>query len=870
MSKRLAPGAVVVLLVLRVGASCKTGKIGEPAVDCPQTCNDGVFCTSDTRVGDPANCTAACVFTPITACINGDGCCAAGCDTSTDSDCSATCGDGVVDAGEACDGNCPTTCDDGVLCTKDTLVGSASNCSAQCSFTDITTCDNGDGCCPAGCANDNDCGGASCVTGVSGGYAGVAMSSQTGSFEIVLTVVPQTAPLEAGVGLAGGTSTGLTWSNLATVVRFNPQGLIDVMNSALPYQSLLSMAYAANTTYRVREVVNVATHTYSVFVKAGAGAEETLATEYAFRVEQQSVTSLDQWGTVSDGGVLRVCLVSVTPVTPGVTVTVTPPSPVTVQVNANQQFTATVTGSTDMTVTWKVDEASGCGSVTAAGLYKAPAISNTCHVTATSNADRTKSATATVNIQPEATGTCSDNTQNNGETDVDCGGDTSGCSRCAIDRRCGIGDDCASLYCASGLCQPHITGTIRYVAPDDDLTLDHLGDDTSGDGSIDSPWFTLNKAWAAMNAGDVVYMRGGTYHYSSSQSLSNKSGSATAPLMVWSYPGEAPVIDGGSNSDYEIVTTSNVSYLYMKGIRITNLPQPNPISTNAGYYGLRVEEYTTNTTFELIETDRIGGWGVTIFDYCSDILFLNCDSHHNADPYTETYPGDHGDNYGGSDGFETGYEHTTNVTFRGCRAWWNSDDGWDLRQAHGLFTIENCWAFWNGNIPGTFTLVGNGEGFKLGHSDAAPDQTAIRRIVRRSLSFENQAGVEAVNERYYVGVEVYNSVFYKNTVGFNFQRTGASTTTLRNNISYANSEGDWIESWVTHDHNNWDIPIDVVPDRDFQSVSSAGMDGPRQADGSLPVRPFLRLKPGSFLIDAGVDVGLPYSGAPDLGAYESP
>jgi len=32
---------------------------------------------------------------------------------------------------------------------------------------------------------------------------------------------------------------------------------------------------------------------------------------------------------------------------------------------------------------------------------------------------------------------------------------------------------------------------------------------------------------------------------------------------------------------------------------------------------------------------------------------------------------------------------------------------------------------------------------------------------------------------------------------------------------------------------------------------------------------FLRLAPGSTLIDAGVDVGLPYeSAAPDLGAFE--
>lgn len=400
-----------------------------------------------------------------------------------------------------------------------------------------------------------------------------------------------------------------------------------------------------------------------------------------------------------------------------------------------------------------------------------------------------------------------------------------------------------------------------YVSP--------TGSDASGNGSIGSPWFTLNKAWSSVTAGDIVYMRGGTYYYTSAQNLTGKSGNSSNYINVWNYSGENPIIDGSKISDYEILNTGNSAYLYLKGIRITNLPQPNPISTSNGYYGLRVNPYTTFSKFELIETDHIGGWGVVIFDYCNDLLFLNCDSHHNADPYTETYAGPHGTNYGGADGFESGYANTTNITFRGCRAWWNSDDGWDFRQAAGTFIIDNCWSFWNGNIPGTFTSAGDGEGFKLGSSFFAPDQTAIRRIVRNSMSFENQAGAEAVNEDYYVGVQIYNSVFYKNTVGFNIQRPGASTTILRNNISYNNAQGNYLDSWVSHDHNSWDIGK-TVTDADFLSVSSVGADGPRQADGSLPNLNFMHLKSGSSLIDAGINVGLTFAGsAPDIGAYET-
>ncbi len=56
---------------------------------------------------------------------------------------------------------------------------------------------------------------------------------------------------------------------------------------------------------------------------------------------------------------------------------------------------------------------------------------------------------------------------------------------------------------------------------------------------------------------------------------------------------------------------------------------------------------------------------------------------------------------------------------------------------------------------------------------------------------------------------------------------------------------------------------------DFISIDSTLLQILRNAVGSLPVTNFLRLSPGSNLIDAGSDVGLPYFGpAPDLGAFE--
>jgi hypothetical protein len=73
------------------------------------------------------------------------------------------------------------------------------------------------------------------------------------------------------------------------------------------------------------------------------------------------------------------------------------PDTVTVNPSASANFSALGPDNTAMPVTWSVVEANG-GTVTAQGVYTAPAIAGTYHVRATSVADTTQSATATVNV----------------------------------------------------------------------------------------------------------------------------------------------------------------------------------------------------------------------------------------------------------------------------------------------------------------------------------------------------------------------------------------------------------------------------------------------------------------------------------------
>ncbi len=96
--------------------------------------------------------------------------------------------------------------------------------------------------------------------------------------------------------------------------------------------------------------------------------------------------------SVADTTKSATATVTVTPAN-GVVVTMNPTT-ATVQTGTTKQFTASVTGTTDTSVTWT---ATG-GSVSSNGLYTAPATAGTYTVKATSVADTTKSASATVTV----------------------------------------------------------------------------------------------------------------------------------------------------------------------------------------------------------------------------------------------------------------------------------------------------------------------------------------------------------------------------------------------------------------------------------------------------------------------------------------
>ncbi len=84
------------------------------------------------------------------------------------------------------------------------------------------------------------------------------------------------------------------------------------------------------------------------------------------------------------------------------TVSIAPPS-VALAAGTAQAFTASVTGTSDVSVTWQVSEGSTGGAIDASGLYTAPSTAGTYHVVAASVADPSVTASATVIVTSAGT-----------------------------------------------------------------------------------------------------------------------------------------------------------------------------------------------------------------------------------------------------------------------------------------------------------------------------------------------------------------------------------------------------------------------------------------------------------------------------------
>jgi|GEM_PF-2290845 len=130
------------------------------------------------------------------------------------------------------------------------------------------------------------------------------VSSQSGTFTAEMDATPRGTGIDGGIGLSNGSQTAFT--GLACIGRFNTTGTIDARNGS-GYSAATTIPYSPNTTYHFRFVVNVPAHTYSIYVTPSGGVELTIGLNYAFRTEQATVGSLNNWSLWGDIGAMQGC-----------------------------------------------------------------------------------------------------------------------------------------------------------------------------------------------------------------------------------------------------------------------------------------------------------------------------------------------------------------------------------------------------------------------------------------------------------------------------------------------------------------------------------------------------------------------------------
>jgi hypothetical protein len=366
-------------------------------------------------------------------------------------------------------------------------------------------------------------------------------------------------------------------------------------------------------------------------------------------------------------------------------------------------------------------------------------------------------------------------------------------------------------------------------------------------GSIDKPFATWQKGFSTAVAGDIVFIRGGSY--TKPVSISNKKGTHSNPISIFNYPGETPTLDLSLTGASHGIYMNSCSYFYLKGLQIKGSRHSSSTASSDGF------------SFERVKGNRLencvsySNYGSGFFSYASDTLyFINCDSYDNFDELTSSYVG------GQADGFVVCYIPQNGYTYyEGCRSWFNSDDGYDCWNNEGVVTFKNCWSFRNGRAEG------DGCGFKLGETVLTP-LSKPQRIITNCLSVNNKF-IGFVQNEGKLNMTFYNNTSYNNgSYGYDIGEYNTQII-VRNCISYNNNPNS-VATNIIHDHNSWDSGVIVNAD-DFWSLDGSMLESTRKDDGSLPDVLAFKLLPNSDLINAGVNVGLPFNGsAPDLGAFE--
>jgi hypothetical protein len=437
--------------------------------------------------------------------------------------------------------------------------------------------------------------------------------------------------------------------------------------------------------------------------------------------------------------------------------------------------------------------------------------------------------------------------------------------------------------------------------------------------NIGTPWLTWQKAINEAYPGDTIFVRGGVYYITGYDNFvevnplrfpvsRGRTGTRENPISFWAYPpdfeaGNFPILDcrnaySAYETNFSCFGLNAVEYWHIKGITVRNAFQRGNANRRPQGFGatlsanLRFENctaYNISARGFYYESGAWNTWDGPNALWSSDTTyFINCDAYDIRDSV----------NCSSGDGWKCGNYYRGVLIFDGCRAWDYSDDGFDPSGA-GKRVFRNCWAMSGNKYSSLCSGNIEGNGFKT--SAVGVDQAGHYPQGYSFVEMTNCLAAYCIGFGFYNNLELgtdnsakyFNNTSYHNFGGFfdlPLVLVNYRGIEMRNNLAYDNSSTDYEQAGIynpsvyTESNNTWVATQQTgsgswpgwtlnnnysVTNADFVSLDSSQIRGARKADWSLPDITFLKLASTSDLIDGGIDVGLPYSGAaPDLGYSE--
>jgi len=392
----------------------------------------------------------------------------------------------------------------------------------------------------------------------------------------------------------------------------------------------------------------------------------------------------------------------------------------------------------------------------------------------------------------------------------------------------------------------------------DFIFVSTTGSDTTGDGSLASPYGTIEHAMRQITNGNgkTIYIRGGTYHEAYSweaagviSPLRAKDFSAADPVEIRSYPGESAILDcdlSGHGLWYY-----DTSYVIFSNLQVREASNRGGGLFTSGCQHVMIRDSVVRECHWSASNNCTGYYALG----ATDVIFDRCEGYNNNDP---------GNSHWNSSNFLVYTENTPegNIYIQNCLSQ-DSISGFKIKHAGPKkLIVHNCVSI-DDNIPYggasdyssfRYSVAYNGGLVHLGITDPNP-YTHGGMLVEHMTVVSGGAGLATQDTYLEGGSVIQNNIFYNSSSARAMQfwqwtsDMSSFSVTSDKNIFYSTSEVDMVRygrvdytfsGWkgLGHDLNSLfadPLFIDIsIGDLSVPSGSPADFGGGQYAGAYVP------------------------------------